>query len=156
APDGLNSPRYRRTFVQREMCPCAVVIVNVRKEHMAQVPLAKDDDMVKTFPPDRYHSTPTRTITPCVGSIRVLMRIVVLLYFQIPSVPTFHNRATIPSGAGSLRAWLRQHPFAAATLDRAALFHRLKRMGKRPAAHFPPRRPQLFGEFGERKRAGPV
>jgi len=34
------------------MCPGAVVIVHVRKEHMAQVPLAKNDDMVKTFPPD--------------------------------------------------------------------------------------------------------
>src|SRR5271166_5956227 len=89
------------------------------------------------------------------GSISVLMRIVVLLYFQIPSVPTFHNRAAIPSGTGSLRACLRQHPFAAATLDRAALFHRLKRIGKGPAAHLHLRRPQLFGEFGERKRAGP-
>src|ERR1035438_3059096 len=35
------------------MCPRAIVIVHVRKEHLAQVPLAKDDDMVKTFPPDR-------------------------------------------------------------------------------------------------------
>src|SRR5450631_210548 len=35
------------------MCPRAIVIAHVRKEHLAQVPLAKDDDMVKTFPPDR-------------------------------------------------------------------------------------------------------
>ncbi len=42
---------------------------------------------------------------------------------------------------------------AAATLDRAALFHRLKRIGKRPAAHLPPRRPNLLGELGERKSA---
>ena len=61
----------------------------------------------------------------------------------------------IPSGAGFPRACLRQHPFAAATLDRAALFHCLKRIGKGPAAHLHLRRPQLFGEFGERKRAGP-
>ena len=58
-----------------------------------------------------------------IGSIRVLMRIKVLLYFQVPSVPTFHNRAATPSGTGSLRAWLRQRPFAAGGLDRAALFH---------------------------------
>jgi hypothetical protein len=45
-PDGLNSPRQRRILVQREMCPRAVVIVHIRKEHMAQVPLAKDNDMV--------------------------------------------------------------------------------------------------------------
>jgi SAM-dependent methyltransferase len=77
------------------------------------------------------------------------------LCFQIPSVPTFHNRAATPSGVGSLRACLRQHPFAPGALDRAALFHRLKRIGKRPAAHLPLRRPQLFGEFGERKSAGP-
>jgi hypothetical protein len=185
------------------------------------------------------------------GSITYLMRIVILSYSQIPSVPIFHNRAAAPSGAGSLRARLlsvqrvsrtgaefrvpgrsfansvhetwrtrpaqpqararlfsnyrwqiareaqtapvrdhrifqlqfanseqsprrqgirktrvsssadsrnsshrhfRQHPFATAACDRATLFHRLKRIRKRPAAHFPPRRPYLFGELGQRKR----
>src|SRR5208282_23457 len=46
------------------MCPCAVVIVHVRKEHMAQVPLAKDDDMVKTFRPDRANQPFRMAILP--------------------------------------------------------------------------------------------
>src|SRR5208283_5747236 len=29
------------------MCPRAFLIVHIKKEHMAQVPLAKDDDMVR-------------------------------------------------------------------------------------------------------------
>ena len=60
-----------------------------------------------------------------------------------------------PSGAGFPSACLRQHPFALGALDRAALFHRLKRIRKRPAAHFPLSRRDLFGELGQRKRAGP-
>ena len=68
---------------------------------------------------------------------------------------TFHNRAATPSGAGSLRACLRQHPFTAGALDRATLFHRLKRIGKCPATHLPPGRRDLLGELGKRKRAGP-
>jgi hypothetical protein len=35
------------------MCPRAVVIFHIQEEYVAQVPLAKYDDMVKTFPPDR-------------------------------------------------------------------------------------------------------
>jgi hypothetical protein len=35
------------------MCPRAIVIVHLRKNYMAQVPLAKDDEMIRTFPPDR-------------------------------------------------------------------------------------------------------
>jgi hypothetical protein len=46
------------------MCPRAIVIVHVRKEHLAQVPLAKDDDMVKTFPPDRANQPFRMAILP--------------------------------------------------------------------------------------------
>jgi hypothetical protein len=53
APNGLNSLRYRRILVQREVCPRAVVILHIRKEYVAQVPLAKDNDMIRTFPSDR-------------------------------------------------------------------------------------------------------
>ena len=35
------------------MCARAVVIRHVRKEYVAQVSLAEDDDMIKTFPSDR-------------------------------------------------------------------------------------------------------
>ena len=38
--------------------------MHVRKEHMAQVPLAKDDDMVKTFPPDRANQPFSMSILP--------------------------------------------------------------------------------------------
>ena len=38
------------------MCPCAVVIVHISKEHMAQVSFAEDDDMIKTFPSDRANT----------------------------------------------------------------------------------------------------
>ena len=31
----------------------AIVILHIQKEHVAQVPLAEDDDMVKAFSPDR-------------------------------------------------------------------------------------------------------
>src|ERR1700730_13315744 len=41
APSGLNSPRYRGIFVQREGCPRAIVICQIRIEHLAQVPLPK-------------------------------------------------------------------------------------------------------------------
>jgi hypothetical protein len=52
-PDGLNSPRYRRILIQRQMCPGIVVILHIRKEYVAQVPLTEDNDMIKTFPSDR-------------------------------------------------------------------------------------------------------
>ena len=35
------------------MCPGAVVIVQIREKYVAHVPLAEDDDMIKTFPSDR-------------------------------------------------------------------------------------------------------
>jgi hypothetical protein len=44
------------------MCPCAIVIVHISKEHMAQVPLAEYDDM--TFPPDRANQPFPMSILP--------------------------------------------------------------------------------------------
>jgi hypothetical protein len=44
APDGLNSPRYWRICIQREMCPHAIVS-HIKKEHVAQAVLLEDDDM---------------------------------------------------------------------------------------------------------------
>ena len=46
------------------MCPCAVVIVHIRKEHMAQVSFAEDDDMIKTFPSDRANQPFRMPILP--------------------------------------------------------------------------------------------
>jgi hypothetical protein len=52
APNSLNSPRYRRILVQGLVYPRFVVIAHVQKEQVAQVPLAKHNDMVKAFPPN--------------------------------------------------------------------------------------------------------
>jgi hypothetical protein len=53
APNGLNSLRYLGVLVQGQMCPRAAVTVHIQKEHVAPVPLAEDDDVVKAFPPER-------------------------------------------------------------------------------------------------------
>jgi hypothetical protein len=52
ASDDLNSPRYGRVLAQRQMCACAVVVVHVRVLQVAQMSLAKYDDMIETFRPD--------------------------------------------------------------------------------------------------------
>ena len=46
------------------MRPRAVAIVHIRNEHLTQVPLAKDDNMVKTFLPDRANQPFRMTILP--------------------------------------------------------------------------------------------
>src|SRR5262245_49498695 len=46
------------------MCSRSVVIVLVQKEQLAQVPLIKDDDMVKTFPPERANQPLRMSILP--------------------------------------------------------------------------------------------
>src|ERR1700694_5861820 len=46
------------------MFPGAVVILHVRKEHVAQVPLAEHDDMIKTFPSDRTDQSFSVSILP--------------------------------------------------------------------------------------------
>ena len=48
-----NKRRYRRILVQRKTCPRSVVILHVREEHVAQVPLAEYHDMIKTFLSDQ-------------------------------------------------------------------------------------------------------
>jgi hypothetical protein len=44
--------------------PRFVVIVHVQKEQLTQVPLAKDDDMVKTFRPERANQPFRMPILP--------------------------------------------------------------------------------------------
>jgi hypothetical protein len=46
------------------MGPSAVVILHIQKEHVAQVPLAKDDDLIKAFPPDRANQPFRMAILP--------------------------------------------------------------------------------------------
>src|SRR5262245_65894589 len=49
----MDVSRDRRVFVQRQVDTNLVVVALIRVEQMTQVPLAEDDNMVKTIPPDR-------------------------------------------------------------------------------------------------------
>jgi hypothetical protein len=46
------------------MCPGTIVILHIRKEYVAQVLLAEDDDMIKTFPSDRANQPFRMSILP--------------------------------------------------------------------------------------------
>src|ERR1700676_4333411 len=46
------------------MCPNAIVILHVRQQHVAQVPLAEHDDMIKAFPSDRANPPFSMSILP--------------------------------------------------------------------------------------------
>ena len=46
------------------MRPRAIVIVHIKMKRMAQVPLAKDDNMIKTLPADRANRPFRMTILP--------------------------------------------------------------------------------------------
>src|SRR5476651_485875 len=46
------------------MCAIAIVILHVRKEYVAQVSLAEDDDMIKAFPSDRADQPFSVSILP--------------------------------------------------------------------------------------------
>jgi hypothetical protein len=46
------------------MSPRVVVILHLQEEHVAQVALAEDDDMIKEFPPDRANQPFRMAILP--------------------------------------------------------------------------------------------
>ena len=48
-PNGLDLPRYRGIFIQSEMSPLIVVIVNVVFQKSSQVFLVHDDQVIKAF-----------------------------------------------------------------------------------------------------------
>src|SRR3954466_13031663 len=52
ASDRVDRPRERGVFAQREMCPGAVVILLVRAQHMAQMPLANYEHMIEALASD--------------------------------------------------------------------------------------------------------
>ena len=64
ASDDLNSPRHRRVLAQRQMCACAVLVVHVRVEQVAQMWLAEHHDMIKTFAPDRTDQPFSMSVLP--------------------------------------------------------------------------------------------
>jgi hypothetical protein len=49
----LNSAMNGCVLGQGQVCADCVVVVHIRRQHVAQVPLAEHDDMVKTLPTDR-------------------------------------------------------------------------------------------------------
>jgi hypothetical protein len=51
--DTLNFARNRRVLVQRQMRAALVVVCHVRSQQVPKVTLAKDNDMVEHFSPDR-------------------------------------------------------------------------------------------------------
>src|SRR5258705_3059604 len=51
-------------LAQREVSASCVVVIHVGQQHVAQVPLAEHDDMVKTFPADRADQTLGIAILP--------------------------------------------------------------------------------------------
>jgi hypothetical protein len=46
------------------MGPGAIIILHVREKHMAQVPVAEHDDMIKAFPSDRADQPFSMSILP--------------------------------------------------------------------------------------------
>ena len=44
-----EQPGYRCILVQGKVCSRVIVILHIQKEHVAQVPLPEDDDMVKAI-----------------------------------------------------------------------------------------------------------
>ena len=49
----LYRPRLRAILAEREMCAAPVVVVEVRRQHTAQVTLVEDDDVIEAFAADR-------------------------------------------------------------------------------------------------------
>jgi hypothetical protein len=49
----LYRPRLRAILAEREMCTASVVVVEVRRQHTAQVTLIEDEDVIEAFAADR-------------------------------------------------------------------------------------------------------
>ena len=49
----LYRPLLRAILVQGKMRPGAVIVINVRRKHPAQMVLVEDDQVVQAFSPDR-------------------------------------------------------------------------------------------------------
>ena len=51
-PRPLDGSHVGRILVERQMSSCAVVVREVTGQDAAQVPVAKDEDMIETLAPD--------------------------------------------------------------------------------------------------------
>jgi hypothetical protein len=49
----LDRPKARRVLVQRQTRPAFVIVAGVGRKDLAQMGLAKYDDMIEAFPTDR-------------------------------------------------------------------------------------------------------
>jgi hypothetical protein len=64
AANGLNRARNRRILGQRQMRASLIVISLVRFEQVAKMPLAKHNNVVQAFPPDRADQPFSVSILP--------------------------------------------------------------------------------------------
>ena len=68
--DGLNAANRLRgaadrcILAERKVGPDLIVIVCIGPKHIAEMPLANDNDMIETFPPDRADETFAATVLP--------------------------------------------------------------------------------------------
>ena len=51
-PVGLNLSRFRWVFIQPEMCPLIMVVVEISLQTFPQMIVIHDDQVIKTFPPN--------------------------------------------------------------------------------------------------------
>ena len=60
----LDRPTARRILVQGQMRSQFVVIAGIGRKDPAQVGLAKDDDVIEAFPPDRADQSLRMSVLP--------------------------------------------------------------------------------------------
>lgn len=60
----LDGARIRAVFVERQMCPSAVIVVDVRRQDAAEMALVYHDHMVKTLAANRAYDPLDVSILP--------------------------------------------------------------------------------------------
>ncbi len=63
----LDWTRDRRVFVQGEVCPRPMVVSEVRRQDLSEMPLVQDDEMVETLPAYRADEPFHERILPRAG-----------------------------------------------------------------------------------------
>src|SRR6267378_952024 len=63
-PCPLNSARYRRILIQGQVRARLIIVIHIRQQHMAKMPLAEHNNVVKAFPWDRTDQPFSISILP--------------------------------------------------------------------------------------------
>src|SRR6476646_3015661 len=63
-PDRLDGWGLGRVLAQRQVCSDAIVVTRVRAQHMAEMPLAKHDYMIKALASDRADQSLRMPVLP--------------------------------------------------------------------------------------------